>query len=123
MDAAQIIDAREEQRVTSMIRGDTDVLRDLLSPDLLWVHSSGKSDNRDAFLARLDSGNTRYLKIERSDVSITELGDAALVTGFAEMIAEVGGQRKDILNRYCNLWRKSAEGDWQMTYWQSTSAT
>ena len=115
-----IVNAFEDKRVAAMIAGDTEALRELLDTRLRWVHSSGKQDDLDSFLDRLASGSTRYLSIERDEVEFTELGDAVLATGVAIMVADVNGERKEILNRYCNIWVRAITGEWHMTYWQST---
>jgi ketosteroid isomerase-like protein len=48
------------------------------------------------------------------------INDLAFLSGVAVMKAEIGGNVRDIENRYTIVWQR-ADGMWRVVNWQSTS--
>ena len=123
MSASDGILALEAQRRAAMLGGDVQALRQLLAPELAYVHSTGVSDTRDSLLAKLDARQIAYaqLHFERLVVTVSEAADAALVTG--EMRAQVrrDGESRGIAARYLAVWLKR-EGAWQLSAFQGTTS-
>lgn len=111
----------EDRRCAAMVQADLDTLGELFSDDLLWTHSSAHQDTKSSFLAGLGTGKTRYLEIRRSEEKILIRGDAAVISGIADMRAVVRGEEKALRNRYTNVWLCET-GRWRMIAWQSTAA-
>lgn len=98
------IEQVEHKRCDAMIAADGAALRRLFAEDATWVHSSGQSDSREAFIGKITSGASRYLTIDRSEATIRVYGSAAISSGIATMTAMAGGAPKSLRNRYVNVW-------------------
>ena len=111
--------ALEERRVQAMTRQDFAALEALLHDQLVYTHSSAKVDSKASWLDSMKSGGTKYKSANVSEQKVRIYGDTALVTGRAEIQAEVGGQAKTLRLRFLNAWTKTPQG-WKFVAWQST---
>jgi ketosteroid isomerase-like protein len=116
-DAKEIL-ALEDRRYAAMTGGDMKALADLVHDELVYTHSSGLVDGKASWLESMRSGKVRYKKVVRADEKVRLFGDTALVTGRADIEADVGGQAKTLKLRYLNAWVKSG-GGWKFAAWQS----
>jgi ketosteroid isomerase-like protein len=116
-DAKEIL-ALEDRRYAAMTGGDMKALEALVHDELVYTHSSGLVDNKSSWLESMRSGKTRYRKVVRADEKVRFFGDTALVTGRADIEAEIGGQPRSLKLRYLNAWVK-AGGGWKFAAWQS----
>jgi hypothetical protein len=55
----------EDRRFQAMIDSNFDTLDKLLGDDVIYTHSSGRSDTRAEYIALCKKGIFKYLKIER----------------------------------------------------------
>jgi len=56
------LNAAADARVAALVAGDVAALGAILSDDLHYVHSNGVADTKEAFLANLVSGKTKYVE-------------------------------------------------------------
>jgi len=112
--------ALEEKRFAAMVSGDVAVLDALLHQDLVYTHSSAVVDTKASYLEAIRTGKTRYASQKRFEERVRMCGDCALVTGRAEMQAEVNGVHKTLRLRYLDVWTKTPQG-WKFIAWQSTA--
>lgn len=115
------LSALEDRRCAAMIAANAGALSSLFDDDLVWTHSSARTDTKASFLDVLRAGGTRYLEIKRSDEIIRIHGNLAVITGIAEMQVALKGDQKQLRNRYTNVWAKRG-GSWKMLAWQSTAS-
>lgn len=96
---------REQVRYTAMTAGDSDSIEALLDDELVYTHSSGFSDSKDEYLARVRSGDFVYGTIEHP-VSKTVV-DGSVVIVFGEMHTEavIHGTKKNLHNISIAVWR------------------
>jgi len=120
MDETNEVLGFEARRCEAMIAADFGALDRLLSDQLTWTHASAHRDDKASFLTTLQAGRLRYLEIRRSEEQVRLHGKVAVVTGVADMRANINGEERQLRNRYTNVWAKSDEG-WQMIAWQSTT--
>ncbi|MGA8049572.1 MAG: nuclear transport factor 2 family protein [Burkholderiales bacterium] len=120
MSQEQEILALEDVRFKAMVSGDVALLDGLLHQDLIYTHSSAVVDTKASYLDAIRSGKTRYLSQKRFEERVRLCGDCALVTGRAEMEAEVNGVKKMLRLRYLDVWSRTPQG-WKFIAWQSTS--
>ncbi len=120
MDKTNEVLGFEARRCEAMIAADFGALDRLLSDQLTWTHASAHRDDKASFLATLQAGRLRYLEIRRSEEQVRLHGKVAVVTGVADMRANINGEERQLRNRYTNVWATSDEG-WQMIAWQSTA--
>jgi len=112
--------ALEDARFRAMVATDVALLDAMFHPDLIYTHSSAVVDTKATYLEALKSGKTRYKSQKRFEERVRVCGDCALVTGRAEMEAEVNGAHKSLRLRYLDAWTKTPQG-WKFIAWQSTS--
>lgn len=112
--------ALEDVRFKAMVSGDVKLLDELLHEDMIYTHSSAVVDTKASYLESIRSGKTRYKSQKRFEERVRLCGDCALVTGRAEMEAEVNGVQKTLRLRYLDAWTKTPLG-WKFIAWQSTS--
>jgi ketosteroid isomerase-like protein len=116
-DAREIL-ALEDRRYAAMTGADMKALEALVHDELVYTHSSGLVDGKASWLESMRSGKVRYKKVVRADEKVRVFGDTALVTGRADIEADVGGQAKTLKLRYLDAWVKSG-GAWKFAAWQS----
>lgn len=110
----------EDQRFKAMVAGDVSALERILADDLTYIHSNGQLETKVEFLARLRSGDLKYHAMPRSDVKVSILGCAAIVTGKVDADVESKGQRLSFPMRFTDVYLKKNDGRWQMVAWQSS---
>jgi ketosteroid isomerase-like protein len=120
MAADQELTVLEDRRCAAMVAADAATLSNLFDDDLVWTHSSARTDTKAGFLDALKSGGTRYLDIKRSDEKVRVHGNLAVISGTADMQVILKGERRELRNRYTNVWAKRG-GSWKMLAWQSTA--
>jgi uncharacterized protein (TIGR02246 family) len=114
------IRAVDKARREAMIRDDADKLSEMFADDMMWIHATARVDTKASLLESIRSGKTKYLAIDVSDETLRVINDLAFLSGVAVMKAEIGGNVRDIENRYTIVWQQ-ASGKWQVVNWQSTS--
>jgi ketosteroid isomerase-like protein len=119
MSSEKEILALEDRRDASMTGGDYGALEALLHDELLYTHSSGRTDTKASWLDSLRCGKTRYKSAVFGARKVRMLGDTALVTGDAHIEAEIAGQPRTLKLVFLNVWTQTPKG-WKFIAWQST---
>jgi ketosteroid isomerase-like protein len=112
--------ALEDKRYAAMTTNDLDALAAMFHDDLVYTHSSSVVDTKPSYLEALRSGKTRYKSAKRFEEKVRFVGDTALVTGRAEMEAEINGNPRSLRLRFLNVWSKTPAG-WKFIAWHSCS--
>jgi uncharacterized protein (TIGR02246 family) len=120
MSDATELSSLEDRRCAAMVGADATAISTLFDEDLVWTHSSARTDTKKSFLTALTAGSTRYIQIKRIDEAIRVHRNLAVISGIADMLVELNGDRKQLRNRYTNVWVRR-DGSWKMTAWQSTA--
>ena len=111
--------ALEEERFGAMIARDFPRLQLLVHDELMYTHSSGVVDGKASWLDSMKSGRVKYKKAQCTERKVRMYGDTALITGRAQIEAEIGGQPKTLKLLFLNAWTKTPQG-WKFVAWQST---
>ena len=119
MTDADDLRATDRRRRDAMIAGDAEALARLLAGELVWTHSSGKRDDRTAFLDRIASRAADYHELEVSDDAVTSHGDVLVHHGDLVGRVTVGGTEKALRNRFLSVWKRSGD-TFELLAWQST---
>ena len=110
----------EAQRCDAMRRGDFARLREILHPDLTHVHAKGQTDDYESYFR---SGGTHvdYHQVDRSDLKVQVVGDAAVMTGRQLLVAvrKDGSGTVRIDSRVLQVWARHA-GQWRQLAFQTT---
>lgn len=111
--------ALEEQRWTAQINEDLDALGELLSDELRYTHSNTIVDTKASYIDAIANKKFDYRQADRTDTDVQIVGDAALVTGRADIQVVAGGRELELAARYSVVWVNRGER-WQLLVWQST---
>ena len=109
----------EEKRFAAMVARDFSGLEALVHDQLRYTHSSGVTDGKATWLESMKSGRVKYKKATCSEQKVQIYGDTALITGRANIEAEIGGQAKTLRLLFLNAWTRTPQG-WKFVAWQST---
>ncbi len=119
-DAINEIKALEDRRYRAMLDGDTSILAELCSEDLIYTHSKGDHDDKRSYLHKVGSRHFTYLEITHPADRVLVVEGAALVTG--RMTAKVSVAERGIVhvdNRYLAVWVRE-HGGWKFVAYQPT---
>lgn len=110
--------ALEAGRAAALLAGDRARLQALLSPGLVYVHSSGLRDNRASLLARLASGQLRYQDLSLDDLQCQAHESTLIVTGRMRAGVLKAGQALRVDSLFMTVWWTSphapAAASWQL---------
>jgi hypothetical protein len=120
MNDSKEIMALEHKRRQAMIDADMSVLSGLLADELLWIHATARPDTKAGLLASIGTGKTKYRSIDCSDETLRFFGDTALLSGIADIEAEIAGEDRVLQNRFTIVWARLGE-QWKVINWQSTT--
>ena len=109
----------DEARVEALLANDFAALEQLLADDLTYVHSNGMLDTKESFLGSLRAGNSRYLSMDMSDVTVRALGDTGVINARFNARVQVRDREVNPQPRVLIVYAKR-DGRWQMIAWQST---
>lgn len=119
----EVLQAEEERR-QALLTGDLSRLDALLSPDLVYIHSSGGQDSKASYLAHMRSGGLKYLSMHFDALQAHPASYCCLVTG--RMSAEVirQDQRLSIRSQFMTVWAPAPgtadRPRWQLQAYQGT---
>lgn len=112
--------ALEERRRQALLAGDLPVLQGLLADDLVYVHSTGASDRKDSYLAKLASGSLQYLALDFSELQTQSLQLATVVSGRMSAVVRKDGQEKIVASLFMTVWGCDRDGVWRLHAHQGT---
>ena len=108
----------EDKRIAATVAEDFSALEALVHEELIYTHSSGVVDSKASWIESMRSRKTRYRKVTPSRRKVRFYGDTALVTGHADIEAEIDGQPKSLKLMYLIAWTRTQQG-WKFVAWQS----
>lgn len=115
----------DQARLNAMLAGDTKALDAAMTDDCLYVHSYGKQQTKQEFIAAFKAGELRYRSLRYTEGPTIRVhgGDTALVTGKMEIevINREGKTLKPTLLVTAVYVRRDAE--WRLASYQSTPAS
>lgn len=114
---------RERLRCNSLAAENFEQLAEVLSKDLLHVHTRGNSDNYESYLQYVQS-KLRLLNVARGELLLRQYGDAVVMTGTQTNTAEIregDGTVLEIQAHVTQVWVKEADGEWRLASFQATS--
>lgn len=108
------------RRYSAMVAGDAQQLDALLSADLDYTHSDGRTDSKTSYLESIRVGKLRYHRCERETAIGNCYGDVAILHGTVCLFALDQGMEKAIRIHYLANWIRNPESGWQLRAWGST---
>lgn len=119
MNIEEALRAADRRRRRAMVGADTDALAKLLADELIWTHSSGKTDGKRSFLEKIASGSVVYLSLDVANDAVSSHGDVAIHHGTLSGRVSVDGRERALRNRFLAVWKHSGDA-FQLLAWQST---
>jgi ketosteroid isomerase-like protein len=116
--AEQQILRADTDRFKAMVNGDVATLERLLAVELSYIHTTGRIEDKHAFLYGIKSGKTKYSSILPSEREVHVMGTVATVIGVVVVRGE-DADGSDTGIRYTSV-HVLRDGRWQMVAWQST---
>jgi ketosteroid isomerase-like protein len=109
----------EKKRFKAMTEGNVELLDQLISDDLYYIHSSGEVDTKDNFIGAIKDGSRNYGGILINESKIRIYGDAAIINGICTYERKTpDGSPNDLQLKYTSVYANLA-GDWKFVSWQS----
>ena len=68
-----------EKLKTGMINGDKNILNNITLPELSYGHSSGKIEDKAAFVESLTNGSSDFVSIDLTNQTVKVVGNTAIV--------------------------------------------
>lgn len=107
-------------RFQAQVSRDTVALADLLSDDLVYIHSNALIGTKADFIRSVSSGGIRYLAMQaEGEPVIRQWGRTAISNGIVVVSGIYQGAKFDIRLHYTAVYRKE-KSIWKLCSWQST---
>lgn len=113
--------AVQQARFNAMTGKDTLALRDLLTDDLVYIHSNAMAENKSQHLTAIVSGKVIYEKMTPDVTKVRHYGKIAIADGRVNVKGILNGQAFDIVLVYTAVYQKF-KNKWRLASWQSTKA-
>lgn len=116
------VESFERQRFEAQVKKDYTFLEKVLADDLLYVHSSGKSDTKTSFITSIKEGKSVYNKVDVEEIMVRPYNNqkAAVVNGVINITQNpVDGKPTFLHLRYTVVYIKNKGKGWQLVTWQS----
>lgn len=112
----------ENRRYKAMVNNDLEALAAIFDDDLVYTHTNGQVDDKETFLATLESGALRYRRIQIQEMSpVSWAGEAGVVTGKLVLEVQAGDRQVSVPIRYTAVYRLGDDRAWHLLAWQSTA--
>jgi ketosteroid isomerase-like protein len=112
------IEQLEDRRYAAMLAADLPALEELLHHELVYAHSTGGMDSKEAYIASLRDEVTVYKKIVRHEQTVRITGNIGLAFSHTEINAEYKGADLYLDNRMLAVWLRE-NGAWRLLALQS----
>ncbi len=109
-----------QQRRFTTIRGEIPALSRFLHPDLVYVHSNGKTDTKASFLESIKSGALRYEAIEDQGNGIFSGPTISVLSGTVQMRVKTPERVLSFQAHYTAVYCRDKKNGWQLLRWQTT---
>jgi ketosteroid isomerase-like protein len=117
-DEQQII-AAEKSWASAVLTKDFAKLGAMLTPDLIYAHSTGIIDDKTSYLQKMKSGKQNYAGIEHKSTTVRMHGDSAVAHSMMRMHGTNAAGPFDDQVMTMHLWVKS-NGKWLLAAHQTT---
>jgi hypothetical protein len=118
-DVAAQIRALEDRRYQALADADVVTLGELLSPELIYVHSDASSDTRQSYLDKVAARVLVYGVMEHPVSRVTVRGECALVFGEMRGEVQVNGATRVLNSWVLAVWARE-DGAWRLLAFQPT---
>src|SRR6266853_4329171 len=118
-DAKEQLKKLEMERAAAVVKGETATLDKQTSDDYVLISMTGRMADKSQMLDGFKSGQSKLTSNELSDLKVRVYGDAAVVTGKADVKGTLGGQDATGQVLFTRVYVKKG-GRWQSVSLQQT---
>ncbi len=118
----QAVVTAEKQRFAAQVSRDYDALGQLLADDLVYTHSNGNTDNKQAYIQSIRDGKSVYEQIDVTEQKVRLYGDVAFINGVCLIKLTTNGASTNLKLKYTDAYARR-NGKWQLITWQSLRLT
>jgi hypothetical protein len=111
----------EDARYAAQTTGDFAAMQRLFGDELLYTHSTGRSDSKASYIEQQRSKSVVYRSMQRSNVNVRTYGCIAIITGNGHYEVTTNGKDSTVDLLFHSIWAKR-DGGVQFVSWESTSA-
>lgn len=103
------------------LANDIEALRDLMSTDLVHIHTNGLTEDLEAYLSTV-ANRLEFLEIERGELKVRVYRDAAVVTGLLTQMIRVRatGATVPLRATLTQVWIRTADA-WKQVSFQASA--
>jgi ketosteroid isomerase-like protein len=113
------IRAAEKGWAAAVVARDYSALDRIYSDQLIYAHSTGAVEDKNAYMTRLRTGAQRYDTVEHQKINIKLFGDTAVAHCHMRMTGDSNGRPFDDKIMMLHLWVKR-DGRWLLAAHQTT---
>lgn len=97
----------------AMVDGDRTALEKIATAELTYGHSSGKLEDKAAFVEAIASGKSDFVTIDLTEQTITVSGDVAIVRHKLAATTNDGGKPGTVNLAILTVWKKQGK-EWKL---------
>jgi ketosteroid isomerase-like protein len=112
-DTEEDVIARDRAWAAAVVGKDWAALEQIISPEMIYCHSSGQLDTAEVYMNTLRSGASDYQVIDISTISAKLFGDTAVVNARANFRVLVTDNLINNSLAYTHVYKK-IDGNWRM---------
>jgi hypothetical protein len=120
-DDLRILEEREKQLYAGLTASSAEILDDVMSESLTYVHSQGIAETKRENLIGQQSGLFRHGHIERRNGETRVYGDLAVTNGLIDMVDLAHGSAQTLHLEQTLIWIKEG-GKWRLLSRSATKA-
>lgn len=117
--AADSLEDAEKAWATAITKRDFTLLDKVLSPDLVYFHSTGVVDSKDSYIATQKKGDRRYDSVAHLNMKAKQYGDTGVVTAKMRMQGKNSSGAFDDTLLLTHVWVRQG-GSWRLVAHQTT---
>jgi len=106
----------------AMVDGDKTALEKIAATELSYGHSSGKLEDKAAFVEAIASGKSDFVSIDLTEQTITVSGDVAIVRHKLAAETNDGGKPGAVKLAILTVWKKQGK-EWKLLARQAVKLT
>jgi hypothetical protein len=104
----------------AFMRANVDYLREALDNDLVYIHVSGKQQNKKEFLKAFEGRKMEFYTMGREIFKVRMYGDFAITNGQLKTQGHLNDVPWECRVQYTGIFKRSADKKWKMLSWQAT---
>ena len=110
-----------KERIDSLIQQRWEILSELLSPELIFIHSSGRCEDKSSYIQSLMTGKLRYISIDMPEPEVSVLDDTVAVVRGPLSTEIVSKGQSRILRSFAHMtWARNSRDCWCLLSYSST---